>query len=244
MTWVRIDEGFSEHPKVLAAGADAAWLFVAGLCYCNRNRTNGFIPVAALSRLSVSRKAAGLAATLVDVNLWETAAGGWDVHDYLHYQPSRADVGEADARRYTAKAEAGRLGGLASGVARRKHKPSNDEAEGQAKPKQIEARSVPIRPDPSSSSSSTGSSNGARHVDEDDDRINHAIEIHAASVAAHKATEDPRSYARSVRGDDLKYVPDLLRQIELHPDITAQDLAARVFAVNAVDAQTYDPRRT
>lgn len=202
MAWVRIDESFTEHPKVLAAGADAAWLFVAGLCYCNRNRTNGFIPAAALSLLSVSRKARALAATLVDVNLWEAADGGWEVHDYLHYQPSRADISETDTRRYTAKAEAGRLGGLASGVARRKHQGSNSEAEGQAEPKQIEARSVPVRPGPSSSSSSNGSSNGvAGHDDDDQVQFMKTIDILVECKARKHPPRDRDAWEPVTRSD-------------------------------------------
>lgn len=44
MPWVRIDDGMPQHPKVAAAGPLAFALQIAGLCYCNRNLTDGFIP--------------------------------------------------------------------------------------------------------------------------------------------------------------------------------------------------------
>src|SRR3990167_2964612 len=51
MAWVRLDEEFPDHPKIVSAGPLAAWLYVAGLCYCNRLLTNGFIPEDQISRL-------------------------------------------------------------------------------------------------------------------------------------------------------------------------------------------------
>jgi hypothetical protein len=50
MPWVRLDEHFGEHPKVLAAGPLAGWLYVMGLGYCNRNLTDGLIPRAMVRR--------------------------------------------------------------------------------------------------------------------------------------------------------------------------------------------------
>ena len=44
MPWVRIDDGFARHPKVAAAGPLAMAMQIAGLCYCNRELTDGFIP--------------------------------------------------------------------------------------------------------------------------------------------------------------------------------------------------------
>jgi hypothetical protein len=41
--WVRIDDGAPLHPRPLTAGAEAPWLWVAGLAHCNRATTNGAI---------------------------------------------------------------------------------------------------------------------------------------------------------------------------------------------------------
>ena len=111
MVWVKLDDQFTEHPKVVLAGPLAGWLHVCGLVYCGRNLTDGFIPSAMVSRLATfdhigitTGGAAGLFEVghdietqelidiLVDCGLWEEAEGGYNIHDYLDYNPSKADV--------------------------------------------------------------------------------------------------------------------------------------------------------
>ncbi len=114
MTWVKIDDGFADHPKIVKAGPLGMALWVAGLAYCNRNLTDGFIPWAAAHKL-ISwrfREADGLLreigvmsgmqgddvnddyviGLLKDNGLWEEVTGGYQVHDYLDYQPSKETV--------------------------------------------------------------------------------------------------------------------------------------------------------
>ena len=91
MAWVRLDDQFTDHPKVVAAGPLAAWLYVCGLTYCARHLTDGLIPVAQVRQMAASG-AGKLAAALVAVGLWEEAPGGYRVHDYLEYNPTRAQV--------------------------------------------------------------------------------------------------------------------------------------------------------
>lgn len=92
MTWVRLDDQFPEHPKVLRVGADAAWLHVSALCYCARQLTDGFVPDGAIGRLAEVKKPVDLAARLVGAGLWAVADGGWQINDYLAYNPSREKV--------------------------------------------------------------------------------------------------------------------------------------------------------
>jgi hypothetical protein len=92
MTWVRLDDGFPDHPKVDAAGPLAAWLYVCGLAYCARFLTDGHIPADRVARLAAVAEPLALAARLVEVGLWERTTGGYRVHDYAEYQPSAADV--------------------------------------------------------------------------------------------------------------------------------------------------------
>ena len=44
MAWVRLDDHFDQHPKIAEVGPLGIALWAAGLAYCNRNRTDGFIP--------------------------------------------------------------------------------------------------------------------------------------------------------------------------------------------------------
>jgi DnaD/phage-associated family protein len=94
MTWVKIDDLLPDHPKVRRAGPAAAWLYIAGLCYCSRYLTDGFIADAALPWMGQYSKgrARTLAAKLVEVGLWERVDGGYQVHDYLQWNRSKAET--------------------------------------------------------------------------------------------------------------------------------------------------------
>src|SRR4051812_44412930 len=92
MVWVRLADDFTDHPKIVAAGPLAGWLWTCGLAYANRYLTDGFIPTAQVRRLADVEDAFGLAARLVEVGLWERAEGGFQIHDYHTYQPTAEDV--------------------------------------------------------------------------------------------------------------------------------------------------------
>jgi hypothetical protein len=114
MPWIKVDDQIAHHPKFMAAGAVASWLWVCGQSYCARYLTDGFVPESALPTLGNVTNPKAHAQTLVRVGLWELAEGGYRVHDYLQFQPSRADVEERRRQR----ANAGRKGGLRSGHTR------------------------------------------------------------------------------------------------------------------------------
>ena len=116
MAWVRLDDEFDEHPKIARVGPFGAWLQVQALCYCNRNLTDGFVPLAiaeAFMRRGIVRideagrrwtlgetcgmhgrdvQEADWAAVLVEAGMWEVVPGGYRIHDYKDYQPSKARV--------------------------------------------------------------------------------------------------------------------------------------------------------
>ena len=62
MTWVRLDDGFAQHPKLLSVGALGVAMQVAALCYCNRYLTDGFVPAAAVENL--------LNLDAIDMHVW------------------------------------------------------------------------------------------------------------------------------------------------------------------------------
>ena len=112
MPWFRLDDSFDTHPKVLMAGNEAVGLYIRCGTYAARNLTDGFVG----EEIVLLYGSDSLAATLVRVGLWHRARGGWMIHDYLDYNPSREEV--LSKRRI--RAEAGRIGGVASGKARSK----------------------------------------------------------------------------------------------------------------------------
>ena len=100
MSWVKIDADFYLHPKVRQAGPLGIALQVAALCYCNKYLTDGFIPhdvIPALLNLNASNlkgliEYQEVTESLVSAGLWEAVDGGFVIHDYLDYQPSREQL--------------------------------------------------------------------------------------------------------------------------------------------------------
>lgn len=102
MGWVKLDDGFGEHPKIARLSDSALALWVASLAYANRNLTDGFIPESVgFGQLRYSGgNTVPFVAELEEIGLWETVEGGWQVHDYLDFQRSRVEIlGERESVR-------------------------------------------------------------------------------------------------------------------------------------------------
>jgi hypothetical protein len=99
VSWVKLDDQFFDNRKARSVGAAGRELFLAGLCYCASNLTDGAIEKSAVSLLLAKAEAPRRAeAKLVEVGWWEDRGDFYLVHDYLEYNPSRADVeGTRDA---------------------------------------------------------------------------------------------------------------------------------------------------
>lgn len=142
MTWVRLDDDFCEHPKVVGMGdlaPLAGWQFVCILAYCNRYLTDGHIAEVKARALvpwshigivvrgrgsdyTVSEEPDGefLCSALVEAGLLqdcETHRACWLVHDFLDYQPSKAQIeAEREANRTrAARARHARTNGVTNG---------------------------------------------------------------------------------------------------------------------------------
>lgn len=88
MSWVKLDDRIFDNPKIAALSDTAKVAYLESVCYCARELTDGFIP---------NKKALGLAGKPrivqeITPHLWEIAPGGFMVHDYLKYNPTRAQV--------------------------------------------------------------------------------------------------------------------------------------------------------
>lgn len=107
MTWVRIDDEFGEHPKIAALSSPAFRAHVLALCYCNRNLTDGYIPLSVAKMLTGSARRL---TELVEGELWERDEnGGYQIHDYLEYNPPREWVEDQRKKR----SDAGKKGAMA-----------------------------------------------------------------------------------------------------------------------------------
>jgi hypothetical protein len=91
MPFIQLDDQITEHPKILQAGAVAAWVWTSAIAYCQRQLTDGFVPAAAVPRLAQEATPKVLA-RLVSLHLLDRVDGGFLVHDYLDHNPSRVTV--------------------------------------------------------------------------------------------------------------------------------------------------------
>jgi hypothetical protein len=105
MTWVKLDDGYPDHPKITPVGPLGMALHTAAICYASRYLTDGFVPAAQIKKLidldgicimsnGVSNPVTHqqLTDALTASGAFEEAPGGFMIHDYLDYNPSAADV--------------------------------------------------------------------------------------------------------------------------------------------------------
>jgi hypothetical protein len=91
--WCKLDVDYFANPKSARAGRDGRLLHLAAICYCASQETDGHItaeivPVL-LRQAGVSK---GAVARLVHVGLLVPVGDGFEVHDYLAMQDSRATI--------------------------------------------------------------------------------------------------------------------------------------------------------
>jgi hypothetical protein len=125
MPWVRIDEEFAKHPKVVEAGPLGLAMQVAALCYCNQYLTDGFVPRSVVPsllnldglgmRMWMGEIAGGgedanwklVVEDVIYAGLWTEEDSGYRIHDYDKYQPSKAEVEAQRARNKVAGSKGG-----------------------------------------------------------------------------------------------------------------------------------------
>ncbi len=88
MTWVKVDDSFPDHPKVVRLTVAARWAYVEALCYCARYLTDGKIADGKVRTFAATK----IKDELVSAGLWHATPEGIEVHDYLDYNPSCAEV--------------------------------------------------------------------------------------------------------------------------------------------------------
>jgi len=248
MAWVKFDDGFPEHPKIIGLSDAAFRLHVEAVSYCNRQLTDGLVLAVVLPRITSARHPVKVAAELVSAGVWEATEGGWWIHDYLDYQPSKQDA--------MAVAEGKSVGG-SIGNHRRWHKargvtdptcryciadPSDPPSDPPSDIRSVHrsdsdrstesgpnrpSRPVPTRPDISSSSSSGETALHAVPSD-DDEWIDQVIAI-AADRRLERARSDGKAphtpsawlhaVRRQIRTDELDAIADIRRRRpDLDPD--------------------------
>ena len=109
MSWAKIDDLLPHHEKIVNAGSDAPavfGLYVASICYAQRQKTDGRIPRKALALLlpGAPRPSRRLLEALVTLRLWDQDGDGWAIHDYLAHNLSAEERRLAEAANATRQA--------------------------------------------------------------------------------------------------------------------------------------------
>jgi hypothetical protein len=131
---IALHDGIEDHPKFVGLADDCFGLWVRGIGYCRRELTDGFIPEAAAIRRCRGRRPPSAqfaelcgppAGAPKKAPLWSKVLGGYQVHDYLDWNPSAEEV----ETKLTEKRAAASLGGKQSGKSRRTKAEAKREAE-------------------------------------------------------------------------------------------------------------------
>jgi hypothetical protein len=101
MTWFRVDDQFHVHAKTAALSFAAKGLWLHAGTWCSMTLSDGFVPTKMCKSWHAPQ---AVIDELIESGLWETRPGdpGYWFHDWLTYQPSRAEVLEkrdADRKR-------------------------------------------------------------------------------------------------------------------------------------------------
>jgi len=106
LSWVRVDSALASNHKVLAllaekGGDHALCVYIFALGHVARQGLDGFIPEIALGLIHGKKRDADL---LIQVSMWRTVQGGFEINDYAEYQPSGADTKARSDKARTAAA--------------------------------------------------------------------------------------------------------------------------------------------
>jgi hypothetical protein len=167
VSWARFDDRFDDHRKVKRAWRShprAVGLYVMAVTYCSRHETDGVVDAEWLhEKLPHGTDFADVTGALVDAGLLERRGDDeFEVHDYLDYNPSRADADAKRAKDRARKASGGRSGparnrapapvtpgGVAADSARNPHAPEADADRSDAESGTPDpSRPGPTRPSP------------------------------------------------------------------------------------------------
>lgn len=222
MGWVRLDDQRAMNRKLRDAGFAARGLDEAAMCQVAYDKSDGFISEHTVETLAVGHRCKQwrkLAAELVRVGRWEPVDGGWMIHDYLDYNPSRAEWEAEVARKRTAGRRGGQARAQAGATARAQagtQAPASAqtrrsaEAGGQADPTRTRTPS----------SQSSRSVNHRRHQADDDD-FAEVFET-AVGLLAERHLEERTAEKGPVRNPEAWLAADRRRRREEHTDTACQ----------------------
>lgn len=219
MPWVRFDDAYALNRKLRRAGRDALLLHFTATCFCARHLTDGLIdsrdfPDLAHEAMLTPEEAAAALTSLIDNNLAETTSAGWVIHDFLDYQPSRAEV--------LSDRENDRL---------RKRKSRLSQVESQCDSVGSPGPPVPVPSrTPSSSSSSNGSGKGSVDNPTTTTTIDEVLKALVDTIQAKSNVHNPAGWRRKVLAEKrAEHAGEIAVLLAEYPTAPASMLAARIL---------------
>jgi hypothetical protein len=92
MSWLRLDDGFAHHPKVVDLNDREFRVWVKTLLWAARFRTNGRLTRGMFADVGLTAR---MAAKLVEHGLLETVGeDAWQIHDFAAYNPKDATAAD------------------------------------------------------------------------------------------------------------------------------------------------------
>lgn len=105
--YLRLDTNFWSHPKVIAAGEQAAVLYQQMAMYCMDHATDGLVPDGQLPRFGLPRLRQRLD-RLAATGMAERVDGGWLLPGYIERYKTAAEVADLREKRRKAGQQGGR----------------------------------------------------------------------------------------------------------------------------------------
>jgi hypothetical protein len=201
MPFFAIDDKFHGNPKVFAAGNAAVGLYVRCGSYCADHLTDGLVPRDVARSYGTKAEISRLLRVLpgYENGFWIEVDGGYLMPDYLDYNPSREEVLANQATKHAKKVAAGKLGGIASGIARRRYGTNGEaptEANGEPPPKQPANQSrSETKPRPDPTPGVTGCTDPTDDLPSADASSSSVVDL-AIAIASRAVYEQDRSKAK------------------------------------------------
>jgi len=151
MTWFKVDDGSDFHEKVVAAGNEAWGALCRAGAWSSKRGTDGFVPdniAALIAPEKVWRKAEAAKGSKSPVGLVERRDDGWQIHDFLQWNPSAAAVAEARAELHEKRSKAGLAGNAKRWEATRKAVAKPSQPDRTCEDQDLAPVPIPSRPVP------------------------------------------------------------------------------------------------
>lgn len=218
MGWLKVDDKLPRNPKILAGDVETAWYYLCALTHCAEQLTDGYIADAAVPVIAPHiTDPRDVAERCAQLEMFSRVDGGYQVPDYLDFNPSRAKVladRAADRERQA-----------------RKRSKDTDPSRRDTDRTSPVSPSVPSRPVPDTSSPSpqTGSTRGDPQPVDNDEKLNQVLDLVVRQRARgqSKGAGWARTVRRNLRTDDSgAWWAELQRLLNDYPDAPASMLAA------------------